>query len=410
MSTTEKSLEQSCEKIFARLRQLAEELNKHDHPEIHFNILHSAQYVEHRKIDVQFKAQARLVQADIAQELASTIDSCYEHLKDCHRLCLRMGTPRWTEDSNARLTMSWNFFFTYLSKAAILLQLELLDAQVFLGFHRQPPAIVTPSPVPPPQSSAPNLPFPRRESFRSNNGSENFTIEERMERRERAEHQRQAKTQQNPLLVTRTGNRLRRSSSRAPSIISEVTSSGSTVDSDSDRSSLTVPPSLPRVTEEKSLAVSVPSIPKTPPPQYSRDDWDTKTLISMKDDKSYTLPTTPKAPPSIRTIASEPQLSDTSFGSNHTHYSGNVFNIYPVMTGPPPNQFGYMPPTQYGHLPFNPAVQPGWQMPMPMPPPTPIHRPLVPVPQLPPPRMVAYKPSSVLSGFNKAISKMCTWN
>lgn len=91
MSTATKSPEQSCEKVFDRLRKLAEELKKHDHPEIHFNILHSAQYVDHRKVDVQFKAQARLVQADVAQEVISTLDSCNEHLKDCHILCMRMG-------------------------------------------------------------------------------------------------------------------------------------------------------------------------------------------------------------------------------------------------------------------------------------------------------------------------------
>ncbi|CAF3451609.1 unnamed protein product [Fusarium graminearum] len=392
MSTATKSPEQSCEKVFDRLRKLAEELKKHDHPEIHFNILHSAQYVDHRKVDVQFKAQARLVQADVAQEVTSTLDSCNEHLKDCHILCMRMGTSQWTADSNARLTMSWNFFFTYLSKAAILLQLELLDAQVFLGLHRQPPAEVTPSPVSPPQSSTPNLSFARRESILSNGGSENFTIEERMERSRRAERQRQAKTQQNPLLVTRTGNKLRKSTSRAPSIILGFSDSGSTISSDSGRSSLTVPSSLPQVPEEKTPAVSIPSIPRTPPPEYSRDDWDAKTLISMKDDKP-SIPITPKATPSIRSVASEPQLSDASFGSNHTHYSGNVFNIYPIMTGPPPNQFGYLPPAQYGHLPFNPPVPPGWQMPMPIPPPTPVHRPMVPVPQLPPPRAAAYKPS-----------------
>ncbi|CEF86887.1 hypothetical protein FGSG_11175 [Fusarium graminearum PH-1] len=313
MSTATKSPEQSCEKVFDRLRKLAEELKKHDHPEIHFNILHSAQYVDHRKVDVQFKAQARLVQADVAQEVTSTLDSCNEHLKDCHILCMRMGTSQWTADSNARLTMSWNFFFTYLSKVAILLQLELLDAQVFLGLHRQPPAEVTPSPVSPPQSSTPNLSFARRESILSNGGSENFTIEERMERSQRAERQRQAKTQQNPLLVTRTGNKLRKSTSRAPSIILGFSDSGSTISSDSGRSSLTVPSSLPQVPEEKTPAVSIPSIPRTPPPEYSRDDWDAKTLISMKDDKP-SIPITPKATPSIRSVASEPQLSDASFG------------------------------------------------------------------------------------------------
>jgi hypothetical protein len=131
-------LERSCEPVFASLRQLAEELKKHDHPEIHFNILHSVQYVDHHKVDVQFLAKARIAKADIIPELIGTLGNCRGYLKDCHNICLRMGTSEWTEDSSARLTMAWNFFFTYLSKAAMLLQLELLDAQVFLGLHRQP--------------------------------------------------------------------------------------------------------------------------------------------------------------------------------------------------------------------------------------------------------------------------------
>ncbi|KAL6914774.1 hypothetical protein FSST1_012534 [Fusarium sambucinum] len=237
MSTTYQTIEQACENVFVRLRELADELKKHDHPEIHFNILHSVQYVDHRQIDVQFKAQARLVKADMMREFVSTLDSCNEHLKDCHNLCLRMGTPQWTADSNSRLTMSWNFFFTYLSKAAILLQLELLDAQVFLGLHRQPPVDATPSPIPTPQSSTPNLSFSRRDSFLSNGGSENFTIEGRVGRRERAERQRKQDTQRNPLLVSSTGNRLRKPNTRAPSITMGFSDTSSTV------SSVTEPPS-----------------------------------------------------------------------------------------------------------------------------------------------------------------------
>ncbi|KAG8670480.1 hypothetical protein FPOAC1_009896 [Fusarium poae] len=386
MSTNYQTLERSCENVFAGLRQLANELKKHDHPEIHFNILHSVQYVDHRQIDVQFKAQARLVQADMMQEFISTLDSCNEHLKDCHNLCLRMGTPQWTADSNSRLTMSWNFFFTYLSKAAILLQLELLDAQVFLGLHRQPPASASSSPTPTPQSSTPNLSFSRRGSFLSNGGSENFTIEGRVGRRERAERQRQQDTQQNPLLVTSTGNKLRKPNTRAPSI-------SSTVSSFSDRASATVSPSLPQVIEEKSPAMSIPSIPRTPPPEYSKDTWDAKTLLSTKEDMPYSSPMKPASPPSVMSVDPEPQHTESTFGDNRTYFSGNVINIYPVMNGPPPNQLGYMPPIPYGHFAPNLAVPPGWQAHMSMPLPTPIQRPMVPVPQLPPPRVAAYKPS-----------------
>jgi hypothetical protein len=128
------------------------------------------------------------------------------------------------------------------------------------------PAETAPSPVPTPQPSTPKLSFARRDSFLSNGGSENFTIEGRVERRERAERQRQAETQQNPLLVTRTGNRLRKSTSRAPSIssgFSDSRSTISTVSSVSNRapsSSRVSTPRLPQVTEEKTPAPSIVSL------------------------------------------------------------------------------------------------------------------------------------------------------
>ncbi|CEI70480.1 unnamed protein product [Fusarium venenatum] len=294
------------------------------------------------------------MQADIMREFMSTLDSCNEHLKDCHSLCLRMGTPQWTADSNSRLTMSWNFFFTYLSKAAILLQLELLDAQ---------PTDATPSPIPTPQSSTPKLSLARRDSFLSNGGSENFTIEGRVGRRERAERQRRKDTQQNPLLVTTTGNKLRKPNTRAPSIIMGFSDSSSTVSSFSDRASVTVSPSLPRITEEKTPAMSILSIPRTLPPEYSKDTRDAKTLISTtKDDAHYNFPMTTSSPPSVLPVESEPQMTEASFAP-------------------------------YGHPPSNHMVPSGWQTPMPMPPPTPIQRPMVPVPHLPPSRVAAYKPS-----------------
>ncbi|KAH6967157.1 hypothetical protein EDB82DRAFT_530842 [Fusarium venenatum] len=294
------------------------------------------------------------------REFMSTLDSCNEHLKDCHSLCLRMGTPQWTADSNSRLTMSWNFFFTYLR------------------LHRQPPTDATPSPIPTPQSSTPKLSLARRDSFLSNGGSENFTIEGRVGRRERAERQRRKDTQQNPLLVTTTGNKLRKPNTRAPSIIMGFSDSSSTVSSFSDRASVTVSPSLPRITEEKTPAMSILSVPRILPPEYSKDTRDAKTLTSTtKDDAHYNFPMTTSSPPSVLPVESEPQMTEASFGDNRTYFSGNVINIYPVMTGPTPNQFGYMHPAPYGHPPSNHMVPSGWQTPMPMPPPTPIQRPMV---------------------------------
>ncbi|WKT51923.1 hypothetical protein QSH57_002437 [Fusarium oxysporum f. sp. vasinfectum] len=247
MSTTStEDFERSCDQVFNKLQELAQELKSHDHEEIHFNIEHAAQYVEHNKIGVKFKEQVRLLNGDVSYELICAINDCNTHLNDCMSICKRMGTPSWSTEQDSRLTMSWTFVYASLSKAGLILKLKPLEAQAFLAFNRQQPSFEPPT-------------ISRRESFMSNAGSENFTIEGRAERRERAERQRQGQRRE-PMLVTPTGTRLRTQPNRTSASVRSVAASTSAAPSSTASLRLPTRPAVP----EREKWVINPSI-------YSQD-------------------------------------------------------------------------------------------------------------------------------------------
>uniref|UniRef100_A0A0D2YAF8 Fungal N-terminal domain-containing protein n=1 Tax=Fusarium oxysporum (strain Fo5176) TaxID=660025 RepID=A0A0D2YAF8_FUSOF len=164
MSTTStEDFERSCDQVFNKLQELAQELKSHDHEEIHFNIEHAAQYVEHNKIGVKFKEQVRLLNGDVSYELICAINDCNTHLNDCMSICKRMGTPSWSTEQDSRLTMSWTFVYASLSKAGLILKLKPLEAQAFLAFNRQQPA----------RKTLPLRAEPRDESAQNGNGKAN---------------------------------------------------------------------------------------------------------------------------------------------------------------------------------------------------------------------------------------------
>ncbi|KAF4457109.1 hypothetical protein F53441_897 [Fusarium austroafricanum] len=316
MSTTKDNFELACDKVFAKLKELAQELKKHAHEEVHFNIEHAVQYVEHDKTDLKFKERIRVSSADISRELVTAINDCTKNLNECLSICRRMGTPAWNPQQDARLTMTWNFFYANLSKAGLILQVPL-DASAFLAFQRQanfePPT------------------FSRRESFASmGNASENFTMEGRDDRRERAQRRRQE-----PVFTTPTGTRLR--PSRPHSMASSRHSTASSSSSSTARPT-------PQSTKPETWVVdpSLVSTPSNPPPPYTPMAGDTKQEVPPVE-KPRSIPPTPapSVPPmpakSIRSVASEPQLAAPGPTSHHTHYTGNVFHIYQgIPAGPPP--------------------------------------------------------------------------
>ncbi|KAJ4123395.1 hypothetical protein NW765_006409 [Fusarium oxysporum] len=265
MSTTStEDFERSCDQVFNKLQELAQELKSHDHEEIHFNIEHAAQYVEHNKIGVKFKEQVRLLNGDVSYELICAINDCNTHLNDCMSICKRMGTPSWSTEQDSRLTMSWTFVYASLSKAGLILKLKPLEAQAFLAFNRQQPSFEPPT-------------ISRRESFMSNAGSENFTIEGRAERRERAERQRQGQRRE-PMLVTPTGTRLRTQPNRTSASVRSVAASTSSASSSTASLRLPTRPAVPE-REKWVINPSIISTPRTPPPEYTPIPKDTRPVI-----------------------------------------------------------------------------------------------------------------------------------
>ncbi|EXK36430.1 hypothetical protein FOMG_09608 [Fusarium oxysporum f. sp. melonis 26406] len=362
MSTTStEDFERSCDQVFNKLQELAQELKSHDHEEIHFNIEHAAQYVEHNKIGVKFKEQVRLLNGDVSYELICAINDCNTHLNDCMSICKRMGTPSWSTEQDSRLTMSWTFVYASLSKAGLILKLKPLEAQAFLAFNRQQPSFEPPT-------------ISRRESFMSNAGSENFTIEGRAERRERAERQRQGQRRE-PILVTPTGTRLRTQPNRTSASVRSVAASTSSASSSTASLRLPRRPAVPE-REKWVINPSIISTPRTPPPEYTPIPKDTRPVIPP--DEKPPLPSPQPSTKSVRTVASEPQLAAPGPPSHHTHYTGNVFHIYQGVPNTPPPQAWHTP----RHLPQQP-VPPIWPVPFQQPVPQPYR----------PPRVAAYRPS-----------------
>ncbi|KAF4945641.1 hypothetical protein FGADI_11763 [Fusarium gaditjirri] len=332
-STSTEGLERCCDQVFNKLQEVAQELKSHEHEEVHFNIEHAAQYVEHNKTHLKFKDQVRLLDGDVSYELIGAINDCNTHLNDCMSICKRMGTPSWSTEQDSRLTMSWTFFYASLSKAGLILKLKPLEAQAFLAFNRQQPSFEPPT-------------FSRRDSFMSNAGSENFTIEGRAERRERAEQQRQGQRRE-PMLVTPTGTRLRTQPSRTSASVRSVAASSSSASSSTASPRLPTRPAAPE-REKWVINPSIISTPRTPPPEYTPIPKDTIPVIPSEEKPPLPQPTLsmPSPQPStkpVRAVASEPQLAIPGPPSHQTHYTGNVFHIYQGVPNAPPPQAWHTP-------------------------------------------------------------------
>jgi hypothetical protein len=79
----------------------------------------------------------------------------------------------------------------------------------------------------------------------SNAGSENFTIEGRAERRERAERERQGQRREIPVFVTPTGTRLRPQPNRTSGSVRSVAESTSSASSSAASPRLPARPAVP---------------------------------------------------------------------------------------------------------------------------------------------------------------------
>ena len=144
MSTASRETpERYCRRVFPKLLQLGEELKKHDHEEVHFNIEHAVQYVKHHQIDEKFRAKACTTTAAASQELASTLHNRNKNLKKCLEICSHMGKPEWNKEQDSRLAMAWTSSYADLSNAGQLLELGPLDAQAFLAFNRPSASVCT---------------------------------------------------------------------------------------------------------------------------------------------------------------------------------------------------------------------------------------------------------------------------